>query len=92
MLDWGMFCQGLGVKRDYVKGAKWLRKAADQNYPEAQNILGALYQQGTGVKKDYAEAARWYQRAAEQGNGEAQYNLALLYLGADGIQRTRSKP
>ena len=32
--------QGLGVQQDYVEGATWYRKAAEQGLPAAQNNLG----------------------------------------------------
>jgi TPR repeat protein len=41
-----------------------LRLAAEQNYEEAQNLLGALSE---GQKQDSIEALRWFKLAAVQG-------------------------
>ena len=38
--------QGKGVAKDQVEAAKWYRKAAEQNYAEAQNNLGVCYERG----------------------------------------------
>jgi len=36
---------------------KWFRKAADQNFAEAQGWIGALYDAGLGVSRNYIEAS-----------------------------------
>ena len=76
---------GLGVKKDYALGAKWMRRSADQGNAYAQFWLGVLYITGKGVPQDYRESARWYRKSAEQGNMEAQYALALAYYKGLGV-------
>ena len=56
----------LGVAKDEVEAVKWYRKAAEQNYAEAQYNLGVCYANGQGVAKDEAEAVKWFRKAAEQ--------------------------
>ena len=58
---------------------KWYRKAAEQNYAEAQNNLGVCYANGQGVAKDEVEAVKWFRKAAEQNYAEAQNNLGVCY-------------
>ena len=58
----------------------FIRAAAEQGYPIAQNDLGRQYELGAGVAKDDAEALRLYRVAAESG-----YALAFFQLEADGI-------
>ncbi len=70
---------------DYVEAVKWFRKAAEQNYAEAQNNLGACYATGQGVAKDYVEAVKWYRKAAEQNFAPAQYNLGVCYATGRGV-------
>ncbi len=56
------------------------RFAAEAGDPEAQTVLGALYQKGfRSMPKDNAKAEIWLRRAAEQGHPDGQYRLARLY-------------
>jgi TPR repeat protein len=59
---------GEGVPQDKAEAAKWLQKAAEQGYAEAQLSLGKLYASGEGVPRDQEEANKWLQKAAEQGD------------------------
>jgi regulator of replication initiation timing len=63
----------------------WL-PAAEEGDPEAQTIVGEIYERGLGDEPDYGAAAQWYRRAAEQDYARAQFNLGTLYeegLGVD---------
>jgi TPR repeat protein len=63
---------------------KWIRKAAEQGYALAQNILGGRYYSGRGAPQDHAEALKWFRRAAEQGDADAQNNLGAMYAQGHG--------
>lgn len=67
-----------GVNQDYQQAFYWYRKAADQNDPAAEIMLGSLYENGLGVSKDYGQARWWYQKAADQGRPLAQEALKRL--------------
>ena len=54
------------MAKDEVEAVKWYRKAAEQNYAEAQYNLGVCYAHGEGVAKDEVEAVKWFRKAAEQ--------------------------
>ena len=54
------------MAKDHVEAVKWYRKAAEQNYAEAQYNLGVCYTNGQGVAKDAVEAVKWFRKAAEQ--------------------------
>ena len=56
----------------------WYRRAAEQGYAPAQNILGWLYMHGHGVSPDEEMAIKWFRRAAEQGDPTALDNLKVL--------------
>ena len=47
--------------------AAWYKKAADQNYTEAQYQLGVCYEIGLGVPEDKAKAVMWYKKAGAEG-------------------------
>ncbi len=60
---------------------KWLRKSAEQGYPEAMCKLGKAYRSFTSgiVAQDYEEAEKWLTAAAGKGNADAQMELGLYY-------------
>jgi uncharacterized protein len=66
---------------------KWYRKAAEQNYAEAQCNLGFCYAKGEGVAKDYVEAVKWFRKAAEQNYAKAQFNLVICYENGVGVAK-----
>jgi len=57
------------------EAVEWFRKAADQEYADAQYQLGVMYENGWGVDANNKEAVQWYKKAAEQGNTDAQNKL-----------------
>jgi hypothetical protein len=86
----GKLCMNRGPVNDtnhinYAEAAKWLHKAADQDFVPAMNNLGVLYQMGWGVDKNLEEAVRWYRTAAEKGEPKAQANLGLMYQDGSGV-------
>ena len=56
---------------------KWYRKAAEQNYADAQYNLGVCYVKGDGVVKDEVEGYKWFLLAAAQGDESAKKNMAV---------------
>ena len=54
------------------------RKAADQNFADAEEELGYFYQNGWAVKRDYAQAVTWYRRAADHGSLNAENQLGFM--------------
>ena len=40
---------------------------AEQGDPQAQNLLGTLYDYGLGIPEDDDEALKWYRMSAAQG-------------------------
>ncbi|VAW63741.1 hypothetical protein MNBD_GAMMA11-1119, partial [hydrothermal vent metagenome] len=60
-----LLIDGTRVKRDYKKAFNWSLKAAElSNDPEAQYMLGILYEQGAGTETDYAKAADFFTLAS----------------------------
>ena len=54
-----------------AKNTDWLRKAAEQGYPDAMFRLGEVLLEGRGVERDEREADRWIRKAARKGNRKA---------------------
>ncbi len=64
----------------------WFCKAAEQDYAEAQRLLGFMYDFGRGVEQNSKQAVFWYSKAAEQGDATAQSNLGIMYSGGWGVE------
>jgi TPR repeat protein len=54
--------------QDFAEAAKWFRKAAEQAYVSAEEVLGELYLNGQGVSEDHHEAVKWLRKAANHGD------------------------
>jgi TPR repeat protein len=76
-----------GNAQDYDQAAEWYRKAAEEDFVEAQYKLGAMCQKGMGGAQNDAEAAEWYRKAANHGHVTAQYNLGQMYLDGVGVEK-----
>ena len=82
VFDFGLF----GLPKDANEAVKWYRKAAQQNFAQAEYDLGSCYAEGQGVMKDDAEAVKWYRKAADQNLPKAEYNLGVeYYFGRKGV-------
>ncbi|MCR4892217.1 MAG: hypothetical protein K5989_08575 [Lachnospiraceae bacterium] len=78
---------------DYVKEDEkfvyWMRKAADQDDPAAQRMLGEAYinlGNEKALPKSYPDAIEWMKKACKNGDIEAAVHLARIYLTIDGYK------
>lgn len=72
--------------------AETVRQSAENGDPQAQLLLGTLYEDGlAGLPADLRQAASWYEQAARQGYAKAQYNLGLLYEDGRGVEQDLAK-
>ena len=62
-----------------------IRAHAEQGDPEAQAILGLMYDAGVGVTEDDAQAVEWLRRAAVQGYALAWNHLGLMREFGNGV-------
>ena len=69
-----MYYHGTGITQDKKKALEWMRKAAEQNYIEAQYAFG-----GYLCETRSTEANIWYMKAADHGYVKAQSRLGILY-------------
>ena len=61
-----------------ARALEWLLRAANQQHPDANTLLGSYYQSGTYVPKNHKRAAAYYEVAIDAGNEMARNNLAWL--------------
>jgi TPR repeat protein len=66
----------------YREAAQLFSRAAEQNYPPAQYMLGMSHFGGKGVADDDDQAVSWIDKAAELGYAPAQVALGVWYDGA----------
>jgi len=65
---------------------------AENNYVQAQSMLGIWYYDGVIVKENFKEAVKWNTRAADNGCKIAKYNLGwLYYMGGEGVEQDKKK-
>jgi TPR repeat protein len=70
---------------DFEMALKELRPLIEKSDPNAQFLMGMLYDAGNGVAQDQAIAASWYRKAAEQNHPIAQLFLGILYYSGNGV-------
>ena len=73
------YLTGKDMPADTVKGAYWIKKAADQNLTAAQYNYGILLINGWGTDWNPFEAFKLFYYAAMDGMPQAEYVIGLLY-------------
>ena len=53
---------GAGINRNDVNAVDYFRRSAELGYPQAQVVLGYLYETGSVVTQDSQQAADWYKK------------------------------
>jgi TPR repeat protein len=79
------------VQRDPALARKWIERAAQQQYADAQYALGAMHHAGRGALQSFPVAFKWFELAAQQQHTEAQYSLGVMYRNGQGIPVDKSK-
>lgn len=78
-------------KGDFELALKELRPLIEKNDPNAQFLMGMLYEAGNGVPQNPALAVSWYGKAAEQNHLVAQLFLGILYYSGNGVAKDYKK-
>ena len=73
--------------KNYKKAVQLWSASAEQGYPEAQFLVGSMYNAGYGVPKDYEKAMHWFRKAAHQGDAQAQFGIGNLYGDGLGVEK-----
>eukprot|EP00897_Mesotaenium_endlicherianum_P008487 jgi/Mesen1/7667/ME000401S07006 len=80
-----------GLQVDQQRGFRLFLKAAEMEFPHAQEQAGSCYLNGTGVPKSRDDAFRWFTKAASQNLAAGKYGLAkILYVELRGMTRLRT--
>ena len=74
-----------------VLALKWIQRAADQGYADAQYALGAMHHGGRGALQSFPAAFKWFELAAQQNHADAQYSLGVMYRTGQGVTADKSK-
>ncbi|MDZ7687081.1 MAG: hypothetical protein U5O39_20750 [Gammaproteobacteria bacterium] len=74
-------------RADYRSALRVWQDRAEAGDPEAQTMVGEIFEKGMGTAPDYQKAAEWYRKAAEQGNERARTNLGYLYEQGLGVEQ-----
>ena len=69
----------VGGANPYIGCERWLKKAAEQNYIYAEELLADKYYEGVYIVKDVKAAIYWYEKAANQGSVYAMYRAGYIY-------------
>ena len=77
--------------KDRAEGITVLKKAADQDYFLAQDMLADIYEEGEVVQKDLLMAEKWFGKAAMQGSTTSMLELVRLMTDRATIMRTLSE-
>lgn len=64
---------------DYSSAVDWLRKAVEQEYSEAEIILGMCYENGWGLSPSFNEAKHLYESAAQHGAAMGYVQIGRMY-------------
>lgn len=83
-----MLAVGEGIARDPAQALRWMKAAAEQDFPPALSGLALWLEVGIGgIAADAQGAARYWLRAAELGDHQAMQRLSVAYrkgeLGLD---------
>jgi len=62
-----------------------ITRLAEDDDPEALNLLGNAYASGSGVARDFDRAVELFNRSSELGYGPASFNLGLMYELGRGV-------
>lgn len=74
-------------KYSFTEARRWFKKAAGNNHPDAQYVLGLICSEENIEPHDLSEAENYFLEAAKLGHYEAQYELGKMYFLGKGVDR-----
>ncbi|MDH6306367.1 TPR repeat protein [Parabacteroides sp. PF5-5] len=81
------YYDGIGISHNSDLAFEWYRKSAEQNFADAQSMIGVYYCQ----KEEYDEAIKWFEKSIIQGSSEGLCNMGLMYYSGIGVQKDIQK-
>ncbi len=76
-------------RKDYATALEQYKALAASGDPEANAILGMMYEGGIGTEPDMAEAQAWYKRAAEEGAENNQFSKMVTDKTIESYEKYR---
>ena len=76
---------------NYVKAAKWYKKAARREDEWGLYALGMCFYLGRGVAQSYKKAVKYFSRSAAYGCPDALWHLASCYYNGIGTKKNKKK-
>jgi len=93
-----MLTQGDGVPKNYASAMQWLKAAAAQREPAAEDVLGTAYEYSStrglaayGIADDWDMAGKLWQDSASQGWVNGEFSLGRAYQYGIGMPVDPSK-
>lgn len=83
--------EGVGTPADEDAYIGWMKRAAEDEDPEAMFSLAEAYQKGIGVERNEDEYFHWTRKMAEQGLPFALMELAQAYRTGKGTQKNEAE-
>ena len=74
-------------QQDLLTAIEYLRSSADTGHPQAQSLLGYIYD----IAEENKLALDYYQMAADQGDADGAYGLAKLYASGEAEEKDLEK-
>ena len=68
-------CTSLFGQEYTPEQVRLMTRLAEQGHPEAQGVLGLVYEKGEGVPQDHQLAVKWYKLAVELGVSMSMLNI-----------------
>lgn len=78
------------VKEDFDRALPIIEEMANQNFSEAEFVLGLMYLKGDGVVQNYGMARHWLSKAASVGHVRAMYDLGAMFKNGEGVPANRA--
>jgi TPR repeat protein len=77
-----LYYQGAGLEKDVSKAFDWAKKAAQQDHPRCEWLVGVMYGRGEGVGIDREAGMRWLCKSAKHGFDYAKVTIEMIIDGA----------
>lgn len=88
---WGVPVDTTEAIQHFEKSFKQIKSLADEEDPEAMNLLGILHLRGYGADKDLKKSFELTKKAAEKKHPISMYNLGNKYLYGTGTDKDCAK-
>lgn len=74
--------------KQYEKSFGWFSKAAENNFADAQYMVGKCFEEGIGVEKNLNQAFVWYKKSAENGSPYSQNRISIFYWEGSIVEKS----